>query len=310
MALRLDLRTAALLAGLAILLFVPLLGEVFYTRLLTRIMIFGLFALSLDLILGHGGLVSFGHAAFFGIGAYVTGILVFHDVDSGFVVWPLAVAGAALSALLIGAISLRTSGVYFIMITLAFAQMIYYVSQTLKTYGGNDGMKLKTRNSFAGLVDLADPAAYHYVVLAVLLLAILFSHRLVRSRFGRVLRAVKDNERRLRSVGCETYNYKLAAFVIAGAVAGLAGALHANRNACVSPDILHWVVSGDVIVMVVLGGIASPFGPVIGAAAFLLLEETLSSVSKHWMIILGPILLLIVLYGRRGIYGWLARPAP
>ena len=284
---------------------IPLSGEVFYMRLATRILIFGILASSLNLLVGYSGLVSFGHAAFVGLGAYAAAILTHHGVTSGLVVWPAAILAAAMGALIIGAVTLRTSGVYFIMITLAFAQMLYYVAVGMERYGGDDGLRMVTRNSFFGLVDANNPSVFFYIV-AVLFLAVLVgTRRLVQSHFGRVLRGIKDNERRMQSVGFNTFGYKLAAFVLSGAIAGLGGALNANLNAHVSPAMAHWVLSGDLLVMLILGGVGTTAGPAVGAAAFIVLEEVLSNLTKHWMAILGPLMLLVILFHRGGIYALL-----
>ena len=300
-------------AGLVALALVPVLASVlnqpFYLDLFRRIMIFALAAMSLDLILGFGGMVSFGHAAYLGVGAYAVAIPAVHGIQSGFVQWPLAVVASALIALVIGAISIRTSGVYFIMITLAFAQMLYYLGISIEAYGGDDGLRLPTRSTFGGLVDLYNPYVFYYVVLAILLLSLLFGHRLVGARFGMVIRAVMSNEARARGVGFPTFRYKLAAFVIAGALGGLAGALLANQTEYVSPSFMHWTRSGEIMIMVILGGMGTLVGPVLGAVAYLLLEDLLSSWTVHWQMILGPILLLVVLYARRGLAGLLPRRA-
>ena len=214
--------------------------------------------------------------------------------------------GAALLALLIGAVSLRTSGMYFIMITLAFAQMLYYFFVSLEVYGGDDGLSIARRNRLSGL-DLENEAAFYYVCLLVLAVFLFLGRRLVRSRFGMVLQGCKENEERMRALGFPVYRYKLAAFVLAGAVAGLAGALMANYMGFVDPALMHWTVSGEIMVMVILGGMGTLAGPVIGAAVLLLLEEILSAYMEHWMIILGPVLVLVVLFARRGIWGWLER---
>jgi branched-chain amino acid transport system permease protein len=299
--------------GLAVLALVPVLASAlnqpFYLDLFRRIMIFALAAMSLDLILGFGGMVSFGHAAYLGVGAYAVAIPAVHGIQSGFVQWPLAVVASALIALVIGAISIRTSGVYFIMITLAFAQMLYYLGVSIEAYGGDDGLRLPTRSTFGGLIDLYNPYVFYYVVLAILLLSLLFGHRLVDARFGMVIRAVKSNEARTRAVGFPTFRYKLTAFVIAGALGGLAGALLANQTEYVSPSFMHWTRSGEIMIMVILGGMGTLVGPVLGAVAYLLLEDLLSSWTVHWQMILGPILLLVVLYARRGLAGLLPRPA-
>jgi branched-chain amino acid transport system permease protein len=288
-------RTASgwmLLVGLAITCVIPLVGDVFYTKLATRILIFGLIAISLNLLVGYTGLVSFGHAAFVGLGAYTVAIMRFHGIESGFVAWPAAVMVAALGALLIGAIALRTSGVYFIMITLALAQMVFYLATGMERYGGDDGIRMRS-------VSVPDPTVFAYVVLVLFLLSIYGCERLVRSRFGRTLRAIKDNERRARSLGYNAYAYKLAAFALAGALAGLGGALNANLNAHVSPAMLHWVLSGDLLVMLILGGAGTLAGPALGAGAFILLEEFLSSYTRHWMAILGFIMLAVILLRRQ-----------
>lgn len=283
---------------------IPLLGEPFYTRLATRIMIYGMCALSLDLILGYGGMVSFGHAAFLGVGAYAVAILSAHGVESAWLAWPAAVALAAVAALVIGLFSLRTAGVYFIMITLAFAQMLYYFFAGLQDYGGDDGMALWARNRVDGLPALEDNTVFFYLVLGLLALVTFLAARLVGSRFGRVIRGIRENERRMRSLGFATFRYKLVCFVIAGAVAGLAGALAANLSKYVSPSLMHWTRSGDILVMVILGGMGTLVGPLAGAAAFLLAEEILSGYTEHWMIVLGPLLILVVLFAKGGIFGW------
>jgi branched-chain amino acid transport system permease protein len=289
-----------LLIAIVALITVPVFGDVFYTRLATRILIFGLIAIGLNLIVGYTGLVSFGHAAFVGLGAYTVAILRFHGIESGFLAWPAAIGVAAVAALLIGAVALRTSGVYFIMITLAFAQMIFYLATGLERYGGDDGIRMKSVNSF-GLITAQNPTVFAFIVSALFLLTLYASWRLVRSRFGRTLRGIKDNERRMQSVGYNTYAYKLTAFTLAGASAGLGGALNANLNAHVSPGMLHWVLSGDLLVMLILGGAGTLAGPTLGAGAFILLEEFLSSYTKHWMAILGVIMLAVILLRwRRG----------
>jgi branched-chain amino acid transport system permease protein len=287
-----------LIAVLLVLITVPLFGDVFYTRLATRILIFGLIAIGLNLIVGYTGLVSFGHAAFVGLGAYTVAIMRFHGIESGLLALPAAVLIAALGALLVGAVALRTSGVYFIMITLAFAQMIFYLATGLERYGGDDGIRMRSVNTF-GPLDAKNPMVFAFIVSLLFLLTLYASSRLVRSRFGRTLRGIKDNDRRMQSVGYNTYLYKLAAFVLAGAIAGLGGALNANLNAHVSPGMLHWVLSGDLLVMIILGGPGTLAGPVFGAGAFILLEEFLSSYTRHWMAILGFIMLAVILLRRR-----------
>ncbi|NWG26591.1 MAG: branched-chain amino acid ABC transporter permease [Pseudorhodoplanes sp.] len=303
-----NLVVVVLLAGLLLLpIYAQVAGSPFLLTLFTRIVILAIAATSLNLIMGYGGMVSFGHAVYLGIGSYAVGICAFEGVESGFVQWPLAIAASALFALVIGALSLRTRGVYFIMITLAFAQMAYYVAIGLDRYGGDDGMILEARSRFAGLINLNDKTAFYYLCLALLFATIFLVWRLVNSRFGMVIQGARSNERRMRAIGFPVYRYRLVCFVIAGTICGLAGALLANFTDFVSPAAMHWTRSGDLIIMVVLGGMASPFGPLIGAVALLALEEALSGITEYWQIILGPMLLLIVLFARGGIDGILAR---
>jgi branched-chain amino acid transport system permease protein len=306
-------RAMTLGAGFLLLALVPVaaaLGDQpFYLDLFRRIMIFAIAAVSLDLILGIGGMVSFGHAAYLGLGAYAVAIPAFYGIQSGLVQWTLAVALAGLVALLIGAISLRTSGVYFIMITLAFAQMLYYLGISINAWGADDGMRLARRSQF-GRIDLANPYVFYYVVLGLLVGLLWLGHRLIHARFGMVLRAAKSNEARMRSIGFSTFRYKLVAFAIAGAVGGLAGALLTNQTEYLTPSFMHWTRSGDIMVMVILGGMGTLFGPVLGAVAFLLLEDFLAAWTVHWQVVLGPLLILVVLFARRGLYGLLPGGAP
>jgi len=305
----LDARTALIAALLIFLALLPVYavttGNNFLLILFTRIVILALAATSLNLILGYGGMVSFGHAVYLGVGAYAVGILAKEGVYSGFAQWPLALAVSALFALIIGSLCLRTRGVYFIMITLAFAQMIYYVGVSLDRYGADDGLTIYRRSQFGGLVNLSNKIVFYYLCLALLLGVIFLVWRIVNSRFGMVIRGARSNERRMRSIGFPVFRYRLACFVIAGTLCGLAGVLLANHTDFVSPAMMHWTRSGDLIVMVVLGGMGSSFGPLIGAVALLVLEEALSGVTEYWQIIVGPLLLLVVLYARGGIDGML-----
>ena len=302
-------RTLILAACVLLLLAVPplatLLGEPYYIDLLRRVMVFGIAAVSLNLILGYGGLVSFGHAAYLGVGGYSVGILAFYGVHSGWLQWSVAIVASALVALVIGAISVRTRGIYFIMITLAFTQMLYYLGVSVEEYGGDDGMRLKVKSQFSGLVSLDDPVAFYYLVLALLLAATYLVHRLVNSRFGLVLRAAKSNEARSRAIGFSPYPYQLVAFVISGAMCGLAGALLANHTAYIAPAFMEWTRSGEIMFMVILGGMGTAPGPALGAFALLLLEDVLAGWTQHWQIVLGPLLVLSVLFFRRGLAGLL-----
>lgn len=302
-------REVVLGAGLVLLALVPplagLLNQPFYVDLFRRVMIFAIAAVSLDLILGFGGMVSFGHAAYLGVGAYAVGVLAHHGVTNGFAQWTLAVAASMVVALVIGAVSIRTSGIYFIMITLAFTQMLYYLGISIEEYGGDNGMSLPARSQFPGLIDLRSPAAFYYLVLAVLVLFLVLGHRLVNARFGMVIRGARSNEQRMRAIGFSPFRYKLAAFAIAGGMGGVAGALLVNQTEYLTPDFMHWTRSGEIMFMVILGGMGTLVGPVIGALAFLLLEDVLSSWTAHWQIIMGPILVLVVLFAKRGLFGLL-----
>jgi branched-chain amino acid transport system permease protein len=299
---------ALTLAGLLLLpLYSHLSGNIFVLTLFTRIVIFALAAASLNLIMGYGGMMSFGHAAYLGIGGYAVGILAFEGIGSGFIQWPVALAASALFALVIGALSLRTRGVYFIMITLAFAQMAYYVASGLARYGADDGLTIYKRSDFGGLINLSNRVQFYYLCLGCLFGGIYLIWRIVNSRFGLVIQGLRSNEARMQAVGFPVTRYKLACFVISGTMCGLAGALLANNTDFVSPAVMFWTRSGDLMVMVILGGMGSLFGPVIGAIVYLLLEEFLSQLTEYWALIMGPLLLLIVLFGRGGIVGLLGR---
>ena len=283
------------------------MGQPFYLDLVRRIMILAIAAISLNLILGYGGLVSFGHAAYLGIGAYAVGILGFYGIFNGWLHMLVAIAASALVALAVGAVSIRTSGIYFIMITLAFTQMLYYLGISVAEFGGDDGMRLKRRSQL-GIADLNDPVQFYYVVLVLMLLAVVITYRIVNSRFGMVLRATKSNEARSRAIGLSPYPYRLTAFVISGAMCGLAGALYGNHTNYITPGLMSWQQSGDMMFMVILGGMASTAGPVLGAFALLLVEDLLSGWTQHWQVILGPLLILSVIFFRRGLAGMFYRP--
>jgi branched-chain amino acid transport system permease protein len=322
---RLLTRENALILLCLALLVLPVLAHAFEQQYLItqfrRFLILAIAAVSLDLILGYGGMVCFGHAAFVGIGAYTVGLLQWANAppaDPGLVglasgplaSWLTAVVVASAAALVIGAVSLRTSGVYFIMITLAFAQLVYFLFVGLKDIGGDEGLPFKGDRMLGGAIDLRQGTVFYYIVLSFLGLILWGLHRLVRSRFGLVIQGCRENEARMRALGVETYRYKLTCFVIAGALAGFSGALFATHESFVSPSIMHWTRSGDLIVMVLLGGIGTLVGPVFGAIGFLLLESFLPDYSEHWMLLFGPAVIVIVLYAKQGLYGSLpgARP--
>ncbi len=307
----LNLRTVVglllLLALLLLPLYVELTGSRFLLTLFTRIVILALAAVSLNLLLGYGGMMSFGHAAYLGIGGYAVGILAFEGITSGFVQWPVALLVSAFFAFVIGALSLRTRGIYFIMITLAFAQMAYYIVAGLARYGGDDGLTIQKRSQFIAPINLSNKVQFYYICLLLLCAAIFLVWRIVNSRFGMAIQGARSNDTRMRAIGFPTYRYKLTCFVIAGTLCGLAGALLANHTDFVSPAMMYWTRSGDLIIMVVLGGMGSTFGPLFGAVALLVLEEVLSGITEYWQIILGPLLLLVVLFARGGIDGLLGK---
>ena len=287
----------------------------FYVSLASRVLIYAIAATSLNLVLGYGGMVSFGHAAFFGAGAFVVGILAVEGVRSAWIAWPAAIVVAAFAALVVGALSLRTRGVYFIMITLAFAQMIYYIFVSLKAYGGDDGLSMPGRSTVGLDINLRDDFAWYYIVLALLAAVLYGLHRLVHSRFGRVIDAIRENQARAEAIGFPVYRYQLLCFVISGAAAGLAGALIANQSSYVSPSLLHWIQSGTLMIMVILGGVGTLWGGVIGAAVLLLLEHLIADYRIGWLAAMAPnyqdhaglavgvVLLTIVMLAPEGLAG-------
>lgn len=305
---------AALIATAVI---AQLAGQGFTVTLATKAAIFALAGVGLNLALGYGGLISFGHAAFFGIGGYVAGILASHAASGMPVftfpftmagskdmlgIWPMAMAAAGLAALAIGALSLRTSGVYFIMVTLAFAQMIFYFAISWPRYGGEDGLSFYVRNSFPGL-NTFDPIQYFAICATLLALALVLTAVITQSRYGLALQAVRQNSQRAAAVGIRPYAIRLTAFVISGMITGLAGALYADLNRFVSPSMLSWHMSGEIMVFVIMGGVGRLCGPVAGAAIYILLEHLLGGVSDYWQALLGLMLLAIVLFAPGGLIG-------
>ncbi|WP_458094917.1 branched-chain amino acid ABC transporter permease [Roseomonas sp. WA12] len=296
----------------------PMLGSPATVSLATRIAIYAIAASSLNLLLGGAGLISFGHAAYFGLGGYAVGILYAHHVSGELflglipgsndllVTMPAAILAGGIGAAIIGALSLRTAGVQFIMITLAFAQMLFFLFVSLKTYGGDDGLAIRRVAPVLGM-NLRDPATLFWICLGCLAVWLFIMDRIARSRFGRILAGIRQGERRMAAIGVRTYPYKLAGFVIAGMGAAMAGALMVNLLRFVSPDMMHWTKSGELMVMVILGGLGTLLGPVAGAAALVALEYTLSGMTEHWQFFLGPILLLVVLFARGGLLGGLRR---
>jgi branched-chain amino acid transport system permease protein len=287
--------------------YADLFDDPFMIDIFTRLMILAIAATSLNLILGNGGMISFGHAAYLGIGAYCVGIPAYHDLFNGFLHIPLAVATSAVFALVTGAICLRTKGVYFIMITMAFSQMVFFLMVSIEEYGGDDGLLIYSRSEFAWPVDIEDAVSLYYFVFVSLALVIGLVHRLVRSRFGMVIEGAKGNERRMHAIGYDTYRHRLVAYVIAGAICGFAGALLGNFTTFISPEMMDWRRSGELIFMVVLGGTGTLFGPLLGTGAFILLEEWLSGLTIFWQFHFGLILIAVVLFARGGIVGLLSR---
>ncbi len=308
--------------GLFLLALVPVASHVtdtpYLVSAMTRFVIYGLAAVSLDLVLGYGALVSFGHAMFFGLGGYVVAIVTFHAVEAGplfgwpgttsaLVLWPLALACCALLGVVVGYLALRTSGVQFIMITLAFSQMVYFILVSLQVYGGDDGLMLSRRSELPG-IDLNEPVSFYYLCLVLLAAWTFFCIRLVDSRFGMVLQALRQSERRAVNLGAAPIPYRLTAFVISAVGTGMAGILWANYAELVTPDMASWTKSGELMAIVILGGVGTLLGPIAGAAVFLGLEQALSAWTEHWMFIMGPVLVLVVLAGRNGLFGqWLRK---
>jgi branched-chain amino acid transport system permease protein len=294
-----------LLAALAL---VPLvanaLGQPFYIAFFARMIIYAIAASALNLALGYGGLVSFGHALFLGLGSYAVALSSFYEIGNGWVHLAVCLLACAAAGLVTGFISLRTSGIAFIMITLAFAQMGYFLFISLKNYGGDDGLPITSTSHF-GLLQLSTPTAVYAVAFVVLVLVTWWLARLRVAPFGMALRAAKQNARRVNAAGLPVIRYQLAAYTISGMLCGIAGMLLANLNAFASPSTLAWTVSGELIVMVVLGGMGSVFGPLLGALAFLGLEELLKGITEHWMVIFGPLIVLMALVGKKGLVGLL-----
>jgi len=321
------------LIALAILPFIAVgAGDTFMVSFLSKVMIFAIAAASLDLILGYGGMVSFGHAAYIGLGSYAVAVSAKYfgdicgDLDegqacaygylaSGYFQFAVAIIGSAVVALIIGAISLRTTGLYFIMITLAFTQMLFFLGVSLEPFGGDDGMTIDYRSDFGffnlsdnlinGPDDEADGATLYYFCLGALLITLLLLRRFVNSRFGMVIRGSFSNPVRMAALGFPVYRYRLTAFVIAGAICGVAGSLFANHQEFLTPEYMMWIRSGEIMIMVIMGGMGTIFGPVFGAFVFYGLEEFLPEwVGKdYWMIVFGPMLILLVLFAKRGLFG-------
>ena len=303
-----------LIAGFALFpIFTHLADLPFWNDVAMRIMLLGMAAMGLNLVLGYGGMVSFGHAAFIGIGAYCVGISQFYGITNGWAHLLFSLVACGIAGLVIGYLALRTSGIYFIMITLAFAQMLFFLFVSLETYGGDDGMSID-RAEF-GVVDLYDPLRLYFLIWVCLALVGLSLMFIVRSRFGVTLRAIKSNESRVEAMGLVPLRFKITGYVISAVICGLAGALFASWQEYVSPDIMHWTRSGELMIIIILGGLATLAGPLLGAIVFLLFEEMLPwllavvapAYAENWMILFGPILIMVVMFGRGGLVGLLDR---
>jgi len=301
--------TLAVVAVLALLPFAAAaLGQPFYVVFATRVLIYALIATSLNLLIGYGGMVSFGHAAFVGAGAYTVAMLMPAGVASAWLLWPAALLAGAGFAFLVGAVSLRTRGVYFIMITLAFAQMAYYLVLSLRVLGSDDGLTLSNRPSL-GLVDLNRDTTFYYAALAILLAALAGMRVMLNAPLGRALQGIRDNETRMEAIGFATYRLKLLVFVIAGAAAGLGGGLLVSLNGLVGPNLLNWTQSGLLMIMVILGGAGRLLGGALGAVLLLVVEEAIAEHTIHWPLVIGVVLLAVVLFAPQGLSGLMRRRA-
>ena len=308
--LHIPLRPWPTMAAVAALVVLPIvllaIGQPFYVVFATRVLIYALIASSLNLLIGYGGMVSLGHAAFVGAGAYAVAMVMPAGIVSAWLLWPASLLAGGLLAFLIGAVSLRTRGVYFIMITLAFAQMAYYLVLSLRVLGSDDGLTLASRPSL-GFLDLNRDTTFYYVALVILVGALAMARAFLNAPLGRALQGIRDNEQRMEAIGFATYRLKLLVFVIAGAAAGLGGGLLASLNGLVGPNLLHWPQSGLLMIMVILGGSGRLLGGALGAAVLLLLEEAIAEHTIHWPLAIGVVLLAVVLFAPTGLIGSLYR---
>ena len=293
------IKTSVLAILLVAALLVPLFGQPYYTKLVVRMAIFALAAMSLDLIVGYAGLVSFGHAAFFGLGCYAAGVLPMAGIQQAIIIFPAAGLLAGIVGVVTGAVSLRASGLYFIFITLAFAQMMFYIAQGMRPLSGDDGFRLPAP-TLLGDLALTNPNVLLYFTVALLVVCTWLCHRLTQSHFGQVVQAARDNPMKLAAIGLPAYPYRLVLYTVACAIAGLAGAAYANLTEFIAPTAMSWVMSGELLFMVILGAVGTLIGPVIGAAVFVGLEQILSGYTDHWLFPLGVILVLRVLLFHQG----------
>ncbi len=279
--------------------------EPFYIDLISRVMIFSIAAMSLDFILGYGAMISFGHALYLGLGTYAVGILAYYEVTDGWTQLAVCVVGCGAIAAFLGVISLRTSGIYFIMITFALAQMFYFLGISLEEYGGDDGLPIDVRSEFFSFFDLNETWNMYYLILGTLTVVTFVLWRTINSRFGMVVRGSSSNDARMQAIGFPTFRYRLAAFTIAGVVCGIAGFLFGNLTEFLTPEYMHWFRSGELMIMVMVGGMGTLFGPLFGAFGYLMVEEILSDYTEHWQFYFGPLLIVLVLFAKRGLWGLL-----
>lgn len=294
-----------ILAALPMVAESEMIDEPFYIDLMARVMIFSIAAMSLDFILGYGAMISFGHALYLGLGTYAVGIMAHYELTNGWMQLLVCISGTAFIAFILGLISLRTSGIYFIMITFALAQMFYFLGISLEAFGGDDGLPIDTRSEFFSFFDLNETWNMYYLILGTLTVTALVLWKVINSRFGMVVRGSHSNDARMQAIGFPTFKYRLAAFVIAGVVCGLAGFLLGNLTEFLTPEYMHWFRSGELMIMVMVGGMGTLFGPLFGAFAYLMMEDFLANFTEYWQFYFGPILILLVLFAKQGLWGML-----
>ena len=304
-----KLKLSILIGSFLILAALPMITEAidepFYIDLMARVMIFSIAAMSLDFILGYGAMISFGHALYLGLGTYAVGIMAHYEITNGWLQLLVCISGTAFIAFILGLISLRTSGIYFIMITFALAQMFYFLGISLEAYGGDDGLPIDTRSEFFSFFDLNDAWNMYYLILGTMTVTALVLWKIINSRFGMVVRGSHSNDARMQAIGFPTMKYRLAAFVIAGVVCGLAGFLLGNLTEFLTPEYMHWFRSGELMIMVMVGGMGTLFGPLFGAFAYLMVEDFLANFTEYWQFYFGPMLIILVLFAKQGLWGML-----
>lgn len=304
-----KLKLSILIGSFLILAVLPIIAEAvdepFYVDLMARVMIFSIAAMSLDFILGYGAMISFGHALYLGLGTYAVGVMAHYELTNGWLQLLVCISGTAFIAFILGLISLRTSGIYFIMITFALAQMFYFLGISLEAFGGDDGLPIDTRSEFFSFFDLNEAWNMYYLILGTLVVTTIILWKVINSRFGMVVRGSHSNDARMQAIGFPTMKYRLAAFVIAGVVCGLAGFLLGNLTEFLTPEYMHWFRSGELMIMVMVGGMGTLFGPLFGAFAYLMVEDFLANFTEYWQFYFGPMLILLVLFAKQGLWGML-----